>query len=53
MYLYKFAGYCFEELILLEPSNILYYLRYAEITYTQATSSEEYSIALTYFSKVA
>jgi len=33
-HLYKQAGFCLEELILLQPQNHLYHLKYAEILYT-------------------
>lgn len=51
--MYKFAAYCNEELILLEPHNILYYIRYGEVLYTAAssTNAEDYGNALAYFSK--
>jgi len=44
--LYDNAAYCFEELILVEPHNFHYYVKYAEIKY----SISEYPLALKYFS---
>ena len=51
--MYKYAAYCLEEIILIEPHNILYYIRYGEVLYTSAsgTNTEDYSNALAYFSK--
>jgi len=43
--LYDYAAYCFEELILIEPHNYHYYIKYAEIKY----SIPDYPLALKYF----
>lgn len=32
--MHKQAGYCYEELLLLQPNNMSYHLKYADIKYT-------------------
>ncbi|CAO3635434.1 unnamed protein product [Cunninghamella blakesleeana] len=47
-YLYEQAVFCCEELILLQPSNPIIYLKYAEILYTL----KHYPLALKHYCKV-
>lgn len=47
-YMYDQAAYCCEELILLQPSNHIIYLKYAELLYTL----NQYEMALKHFCKV-
>lgn len=49
---YAKASFCMEELILSNPHNHLYHLKYAEIKYTQG-GSENLEIARAYFSEAA
>eukprot|EP00658_Telonema_sp_P-2_P000578 TRINITY_DN10220_c0_g2_i6.p1 TRINITY_DN10220_c0_g2~~TRINITY_DN10220_c0_g2_i6.p1 ORF type:complete len:289 (+),score=55.63 TRINITY_DN10220_c0_g2_i6:243-1109(+) len=35
---FKFAGFCYEDLILLQPFNYVYHLKYAEVLYTQGSN---------------
>ena len=45
---YQQAGFCLEELILLQPQNHFYHLKYAEILYT----SDNFTVALKEFCRV-
>jgi tetratricopeptide (TPR) repeat protein len=47
-HLYQQAGFCLEELILLQPQNHFYHLKYAEILYT----SDNITVALKEFCRV-
>ncbi|KAI8994512.1 hypothetical protein BDB01DRAFT_194686 [Pilobolus umbonatus] len=47
-YMYDQAAYCCEELIILQPSNHIIYLKYAELLYTL----NNYAMALKYYCKV-
>ncbi|CAH8540900.1 unnamed protein product [Schistosoma turkestanicum] len=47
---YKHAAFCMEELILSNPSNHLYYQRYAEIKYTEG-GNENLELARAYYSQ--
>ncbi|KAI8338595.1 hypothetical protein BC941DRAFT_374061 [Chlamydoabsidia padenii] len=47
-YMYDQAAFCCEELILLQPTNHIIYLKYAEILYTL----KQYSLALKHYCKV-
>lgn len=49
---YAKASFCMEELILSNPHNHLYHLKYAEIKYTQG-GPENLEIARAYFSEAA
>ncbi|CAG8469305.1 6999_t:CDS:2 [Acaulospora morrowiae] len=50
-HLYKQAGFCLEELILLQPQNHLYHLKYAEILYT-CDNIDNITLALKEFCRV-
>lgn len=47
---YKHAAFCMEEMILSNPSNHLYYQRYAEIKYTEG-GTENLELARTYYTQ--
>lgn len=47
-YMYEQAAFCCEELVLLQPTNHIVYLKYAEILYTL----QHYSLALKHYCKV-
>lgn len=47
-YMYEQAAFCCEELILLQPTNHIIYLKYAEILYTL----QQYTLALKHYCKV-
>ncbi|KAI8097682.1 TPR repeat protein 35 [Halteromyces radiatus] len=47
-YMYEQAAFCCEEMILLQPTNHIVYLKYAEILYTL----QHYSLALKHYCKV-
>ncbi|KAG1170665.1 hypothetical protein G6F70_000989 [Rhizopus microsporus] len=47
-YMYEQAAFCCQEMILLQPSNHIFYLKYAEICYTM----NQYEMALKYYCKV-
>ncbi|CAI2732033.1 unnamed protein product [Schistosoma spindalis] len=47
---YKHAAFCMEEMILSNPSNHLYYQRYAEIKYTEG-GTENLELARAYYSQ--
>lgn len=40
MQMYKQAAHCFEELLMLAPTQLTYYLRYADTLYTIGTASD-------------
>ena len=49
--MYAQAAHCLEELLLHQPSNISYFVQYADILYTMGgSSSSNYRTALTYYS---
>ncbi|CAG8544780.1 36160_t:CDS:2 [Gigaspora margarita] len=50
-HLYQQAAFCLEELILLQPQNHFYHLKYAEILYTSDTS-DNITLALKEFCRV-
>lgn len=49
--MYKQAAHCYEELLLLGPTNLTYHLRYADTLYTIG-GNQETALAQTYYAHV-